>query len=64
MISCGDSFTVCVDDEGFIWSFGQNREGQLGTGNNTNFNVPQKLLDIPPVSCGYEHTLIITDDFK
>ena len=48
-------FTVCVDDEGFIWSFGDNFSGQLGTGNKTNFNVPQKLQNIPPVlsiACG------------
>ena len=68
MISCGDHFTVCVDYEGFIWSFGENKKGQLGTGNTTNktnFNVPQKILNIPPVrfvSCGLEHTLIITND--
>ena len=65
MISCGDCFTVCVDYEGFIWSFGKNYCGQLGTGNKTNFNVPQKLQNIPPVlsvSCGSEHTLIITND--
>ena len=70
MVSCGDYFTVCVDHEGFIWSFGQNNAGQLGTGNKTNFNVPQKLQDIPPVlsvSCGSGYTrsgytLIITTD--
>ena len=77
-ISCGYNFTVCVDHEGFIWSFGENTYGQLGTGtktnlkvsqlgkvNKTNFNVPQKLLDIPPVlsvSCGFGHTLIVTND--
>ena len=64
-ISCGTNFTVCVDYEGFIWSFGINFKGQLGTGNKTAFNVPQKLLNIPPVlsvSCGLSHTLIITDD--
>ena len=64
-VSCGGDFTLCVDYEGFIWSFGENNYGQLGTGNTTNFNVPQKLLNIPPVhsvSCGYEHTLIITTD--
>ena len=65
MISCGGRFTVCVDYDGFIWSFGDNSAGQLGTGNRTNFNVPQKLLEIPPVlsvSCGFAHTLIITTD--
>ena len=65
MISCGAYFTVCVDYEGFIWSFGENNAGQLGTGNTTDFNIPQKILNIPPVlsvSCGDEHTLIITTD--
>ena len=36
MVSCGTRFTVCVDDEGFIWSFGENNFGQLGTGNKTD----------------------------
>ena len=65
MISCGAFFTVCVDDEGFIWSFGENKYGQLGTGNTKKFNVPQKLIDIPPVlsvDCGEDHTLMITND--
>ena len=64
-ISCGENFSVCVDYEGFIWSFGENNYGQLGTGNKTYFNVPQKLLNIPPVlsvSCGFQHTLIITNN--
>ena len=65
MISCGYSFTVCVDYEGIMWSFGKNSSGQLGTGNKTICNVPQKVQDIPPVlsvSCGFSHTLIITND--
>ena len=65
MISCGSNFTVCVDYEGFIWSFGENICGQLGTGNTTNFNVPQKIQEIPPVdsvACGSYHILIITND--
>ena len=46
-------------------SFGQNSSGELGTGNTTEFNVPHKIQDIPPVlsvSCVFEHTLIITTD--
>ena len=66
MISCGGFFTVCVDYEGFVWSFGDNEYGHtLVTGNTTYFNVPQKIQDIPPVvsvSCGAHHTLIITND--
>ena len=33
LVSCGCNFTVCVDHEGFMWSFGENNYGQLGTGN-------------------------------
>ena len=54
-----------MDCEGFMWYFGENSRGQLGTGNKTDFNVPQKIEDIPPVlsvSCGAYHTLIITND--
>ena len=66
-VSCGLDFAICVDFEGFMWSFGRNNFGQLGTGNTTDFNVsiPQKVEDIPlvvSVSCGAEHTLIITND--
>ena len=65
-ISCGAHFTVCVDCEGGMWSFGQNYSGQLGTGNNSTFIiVPQKNEEISPVlsvSCGFAHTLIITTD--
>ena len=63
MVSCGVYFTVCLDHEGFIWSFGANDCGQLGTGNEINFNVPQKITNIPPVvsvSYGSFYTLIIT----
>ena len=31
MISCGGFFTVCVDYEGFIWSFGDNDCGGFFT---------------------------------
>ena len=64
-VSCGSFFTVCVDCEGFMWSFGHNDHGQLGTGNRLNGFFPQKIEDIPPVlsvSCGAHHTLIITTD--
>ena len=65
LVSCGWNFTFCVDFEGFVWAFGQNKYGQLGTGNKRNFKVPQKIQNIPPVlsiGCGYDHTMIITND--
>ena len=64
-ISCGYEFTVCIDKEGGLWSFGANSHGQLGTGNSTSYCTPQKIKDIPPVrsvSCGTYHTLIIENN--
>ena len=65
LISCGPSFTVCVDYDGNVWSFGKNNFGQLGTGNLTDSDVPVKIQHLPPVqsvSCGESHTLFITND--
>ena len=66
-VSCGWNFTVCVDEEGFIWSFGKNKCGAQGTGSTKNFDVPQKIQNIPPVlsiDCGYDHSIIITNDLN
>ena len=64
-ICCGGNFTVCIDEEGFMWS-GQNNYGQLGTGNIcVAYKIPQKIENIPlaqSISCGSAHTLIITND--
>ena len=67
LISCGGAFTVCVDYEGSIWSFGNNASGQLGIGNTTNHDIPQKIQDFPPVqsiSCGGFHFLCVTYDLN
>ena len=66
-VSCGKFFTVCLAEEGTLWSFGYNDYGQLGTGNRNYFNVPQKMQDIPlakSIYCGGFHVLIITDDLN
>ena len=65
MVSCGYYFTICVDYEGYMWSFGNNMGGQLGTGNLRNVIHPQKILELPPVqsvACGAHHTLILTKE--
>lgn len=36
-ISCGDNFSVCVDREGNLFSFGHPEEGQLGQGTTGEF---------------------------
>ena len=68
MISCGNHFTVCLDETKSIWSFGENNSGQLGYHNQRHIEIcyrPKKIQNIPKVksiSCGGEHTLFITTD--
>ena len=65
LVSCGEFFTVCVDNEGFMWSFGSNEYCQLGNSKTGRAFTPQKIQNIPSVqsiSCGNQHTLAITND--
>uniref|UniRef100_A0A9J7XQN9 RCC1 and BTB domain containing protein 2 n=1 Tax=Cyprinus carpio carpio TaxID=630221 RepID=A0A9J7XQN9_CYPCA len=54
-IACGQLCSMAVLDNGevrFIYSWGANSYGQLGTGNKSN----------QAVSCGYAHTLALIDE--
>ena len=54
-ISCVFYSSYLIDFEGNVWSFGNNREGQLGHGDKINRSVPTKierLKDIQQISYG------------
>ena len=54
-VSCGLNFTVCLADNGDLYSFGCNDCGQLGLGNTENYFSPKKIetiTDIQFVECG------------
>ena len=46
-VSCGRSVSICLTDEGIVYSFGKNKYGQLGIGNSKNgtqSNSPQIIF--------------------
>ncbi len=47
-----------------MWSFGDNRYGQLGIGNNNNQSVPQKVVlsGVSGIASGYSHSTAICAD--
>ena len=49
MISCGGYHTTCVDENGSLWTFGYNRNGQLGLGDTENRNKANEVPDITNV---------------
>lgn len=63
-VAVGRHHTLAVKENGELWSFGRNKNGQLG--HNTNFNTrnpnhePQLVMtDVQFVSTGSSHTLVI-----
>jgi hypothetical protein len=63
-IACGNEHSVALLQNGDIYSWGSNDNGQLGIdkGEKSFYNYPQKipLCDVESVSCGNFHTLFLT----
>ena len=62
-VRCGDNFSLCVSEEGNVYSFGSNNIGQLGLNGTENRNFPHKIesLDnIEFVECGNSFTICKT----
>jgi alpha-tubulin suppressor-like RCC1 family protein len=65
--SAGLNFTVVLDHEGFLWSFGSNAHGQLGTGNFITSLVPVQVVGdlkntrVEYMSAGGSHALAISN---
>ncbi|XP_056467333.1 RCC1 and BTB domain-containing protein 2 isoform X2 [Gadus macrocephalus] len=66
-IGCGQLCSMAVLDNGEIYGWGYNCNGQLGLGNNGNQQTPCRIAalqgaSIIQVACGYAHTLALTDE--
>ena len=63
-LSTGGSFTICLDKEGKVYSFGKSEHGRNGLLESTC--VPTQITNIPRVakiSAGYWHSLLV-DEFQ
>lgn len=59
----GKNFTVALKQNGTVWSYGLNTNGQLGIGNNDNKLEPTQidiLRNIKSIATGYFHSLALT----
>ena len=62
-ISCGYNFSICLSENGELYSFGGNYFGQLGNGETEDSNFPQKitsLKDVDFIECGGDHAICKT----
>jgi alpha-tubulin suppressor-like RCC1 family protein len=62
--SAGDNFTLLVSDDGSVWSFGYNSQGQLGLGHViAEVRMPTQisgLSGVVAVAAGGSHALALT----
>ncbi|XP_022530431.2 RCC1 and BTB domain-containing protein 1 isoform X1 [Astyanax mexicanus] len=66
-IACGQTSSMAVSDNGEVYGWGYNGNGQLGLGNNGNQLTPCRLaalqgLCVLQIASGYAHSLALTDE--
>lgn len=63
-LACGTNFVVFSTQEGVAYGYGNNSQGQLGSGNTTNYyNIPNRIMDnVKQVACGVAHTMLLTSN--
>lgn len=63
-IDAGAFFSAAIKDDGTVWTWGQNGEGELGDGSLDDRPVPIQALisDVTAISCGHSYTLALKND--
>ena len=64
-LEIGDTHSAALKADGTVWTWGNNSNGQLGTGNNTSKTSPIKVMNIQDVidlSVGYYDTAVVKKD--
>jgi len=66
-ISSGASHTMAIMDDGNLWTWGRNAEGQIGNGTVTNTSTPVRhpvkiMDDVIYISAGHQHSAAIQAD--
>ena len=64
-MSCcaGVEHTICLSDDGTVYTFGINTEGQLGV--MKDCEIPTQIPNLPritQISCGFKHTVCVDED--
>ena len=62
VIACGEQHTIAITDNGSLWTWGDNRFGQLGHGNVRDMGTPCRVLKLESfdrvrmAGCGDDYT--------
>ena len=71
-IAAGSAYSLAITDDGALWAWGNNMDGQLGDNTTTNRHIPIRIDSLPSngmmpgsiigVYAGGHHSLALTDD--
>ncbi|MFF3608449.1 RCC1 domain-containing protein [Streptomyces sp. NPDC002463] len=64
-IAAGCYHAAALREDGTVWTWGRNTDGQLGTGSTADRNTPKKVpgvVDAVAIAIGCYHTLALTAD--
>ncbi len=65
MVAAGGSHTLALKQDGTVWAWGNNENGQLGYGSTINGYTPvqvQGLDSVVAISAGIDHSLALKSD--
>lgn len=69
-IACGQKHTVALTNNGEVYSWGSNNEGQLGFGQNITMEKKPRLIKnlqaipISFIACGSYHSIVVSKSGK
>ena len=65
-VSCGEKFTAAIKNNGTLWTWGENNNGQLGDETTDNKSSPVQTIaggtDWKQISCGDNHMIAIKNN--
>ena len=69
-IAAGAGHNVALKNDGTIWAWGNNSNGQLGDGSATSSNIPVQVRGlsgmsigtVTAIAAGYDHTVVLKND--
>ena len=64
-VAAGAFHNLMLEDNGTVWAFGHNENGQLGDGTTASRTTPVQvdgLTEVTAITAGTSHSLAITDD--
>lgn len=63
-VAVGDDYSLAIKDDGSLWAWGENGDGQLGDGSTTDNIFPKQIIPsgVTAVAVGMNHSLAIKTD--